>query len=161
MNNDNKRQEKDNKKTRNHQGFVEFVLRALWGCQLLFGFGGSFDVATCCHSPLFNFNADMWQQSEFLNTFRSDTVLIYLPNCAVAMRKKSELRQHREHGRKQPKSIKIHQNPPNGIQSVPFCFSVCHSFQKCRNPKRAKKKNKLWRAQEFRHFSISTPKFQV
>ena len=157
MNNDNKRQEKDNKKTRNHQGFVEFVLRALWGCQLLFGFGGSFDVATCCHSPLFNFNADMWQQSEFLNTFRSDTVLIYLPNCAVAMRKKSELRQHREHGRKQPKSIKIHQM---GFKAYHFVFQ-CAIRSKSAEIPNVQKKIKLWRAQEFRHFSISTPKFQV
>ena len=46
-------------------------------------------------------------------------VLIYLPNCAVAMRKKSELRQHREHGRKQPKSIKIHQM---GFKAYHFVF---------------------------------------
>ena len=46
-------------------------------------------------------------------------VLIYLPNCAIAMRKKSELRQHREHGRKQPKSIKIHQM---GFKAYHFVF---------------------------------------
>ena len=46
-------------------------------------------------------------------------VLIYLPNCAVAMRKKSELRQHREHGRKQPKPIKIHQM---GFKAYHFVF---------------------------------------
>ena len=43
-------------------------------------------------------------------------------------------------------TTKIHQNPPNGIQSVPFCFSVYHSFQKCRNPKR-EIFFKLWRVQ--------------
>ena len=46
-------------------------------------------------------------------------VLIYLPNRAVAMRKKSELRQHREHGRKQPKPIKIHQM---GFKAYHFVF---------------------------------------
>ena len=46
-------------------------------------------------------------------------VLIYLPNCAVAMRKKFELRQHREHGRKQPKPIKIHQM---GFKAYHFVF---------------------------------------
>ena len=45
--------------------------------------------------------------------------LVYFPNCTVAMRTKSELRQDREHGRKQPKSVKIHQM---GFKAYHFVF---------------------------------------
>ena len=81
-------------------------------------------------------------------------ILIYLPNCAVAMRKKSELRQHREHGRKQPKSIKIHQM---GFKAYHFVFQ-CTIRSKSAEIPNVQKKNKLWRVQVYNYRSIS-PQF--
>ena len=74
-------------------------------------------------------------------------ILIYLPNCAVAMRKKSELRQHREHGRKQPKPIKIHQM---GFKAYHFVFQCAIRSKSAEIPN----VQKFLNCGGFRYFSI-------